>query len=156
MLVIGLGNTDRGDDGVGPAVAERIGALQLQGVSVRTVTSHPLDLLDECGSADAVIWIDAAAVGEQPGRIQRLDPDADTLSRSSSCSSHAFGLAETIALGRSLRRLPPRVVVYTVTGACFDTGAALSAPVSAAVVEVVARVRAELSELHRACGAGGT
>ena len=33
-LVIGVGNPDRGDDGVGPAVASRVAALGLPGVRV--------------------------------------------------------------------------------------------------------------------------
>ena len=79
----------------------------------------------------------------RPGHIHRIDvtagglPDELQLS-SGSTSSHAFGVAETIALARILGKLPPCFIVYAVEGACFAPGAAMT-PTVAAAAETVAR-----------------
>ena len=59
-------------------------------------------------------------------------------------STHGFGLAAAIELGRTLGQLPAHVVVYAIEGKSFDTGAALSGPVAAAVSVVAERIRSEI------------
>jgi hydrogenase maturation protease len=59
LLVIGYGNTFRGDDGVGQRVANAVEALQLYGV--RTIAAHQLTPETAVAVADAarVIFVDA-------------------------------------------------------------------------------------------------
>ena len=59
-------------------------------------------------------------------------------------STHAFGLAETIELARTLGRLPQRLTVYGIEGGCFDAGDELSPPVRAAVDAVRDELRKRL------------
>jgi hydrogenase maturation protease len=60
LLVIGYGNTLRGDDGVGQKTAEAITALHLPGVQV--ITDHQLapEMSDPVSKARRVIFVDAA------------------------------------------------------------------------------------------------
>ena len=58
--------------------------------------------------------------------------------------THAFGLAETIELARALDRLPARLLVYGIEGACFEAGDELSPPVRAAVDAVREELRERL------------
>jgi len=64
-------------------------------------------------------------------------------------SSHAFGLAEAIALGRELQTLPKTVVIYAIEGACFDIGAPMTPEVASAVNEVAERIIEEVGRLSR-------
>jgi hydrogenase maturation protease len=79
-LVIGYGNTLRGDDGVGYWVAEAVEAWNL-----RDVRSHPchqltLDVAAEIAEADQVIFVDATPPGNpcSPLKIERLVPMGET------------------------------------------------------------------------------
>jgi hydrogenase maturation protease len=140
-LVIGLGNTWRGDDGAGPAVAR--GLLDEVQARVRVYEGEPVGLIEDWTGADAVIIVDAVSSGAPPGTIHRLDPLSEPIPAAlSQGSTHAFGLADTIALARTLDRLPARLTVYGIEGEDFGAGDALSTPVRAAVEAV----RAELLE----------
>ncbi|HVW69790.1 MAG TPA: hydrogenase maturation protease [Steroidobacteraceae bacterium] len=143
LIVIGVGNPDRGDDGIGPLVAARLKTLP--GVRVVTRNSDAFAIIEECCGAEAAVLIDAAAVISNPGRIHRIDLAADELPcELGLASTHAFGLAEAIALARALNRLPRRVIVYAVEGVCFDPGAVMTAEVAAAAEEVVSLIAAEV------------
>ena len=70
VVVIGIGNDYRGDDGIGPAVAHAIGGQHLPGVRVLTCAAEPTAVLDAWTGAAVAVLIDAADGGE-PGRIRR-------------------------------------------------------------------------------------
>lgn len=144
LVVIGVGNPDRADDGIGPLVAARLGTLP--GVRVISRSSDAFTIIEEWTGAEAAVLIDAASVISTPGRIHRIDLSVDKLPCELGLSStHAFGLAEAIALARVLNRMPKSVVVYAVEGVCFDVGAAMTTEVAAAVDEVVGLVAAEIA-----------
>jgi hydrogenase maturation protease len=63
-LIIGYGNTLRSDDGVGVWIADRIAALDLPDVEVRTYHQLDLELIPDLLPFDTVILVDAAASGE--------------------------------------------------------------------------------------------
>ncbi len=142
VLVAGVGNPDRGDDGFGPAVIARLAALALPGVAT-VVCPRPLDLLDHWPGRERVFVVDAAAPGEEPGRLRRIEPLRGAVASASSASTHGLGLAETIELGRSLGRLPRQLVLYVAEASSFVHGAPLSAPVAAAVEEAARRIAEE-------------
>lgn len=156
VLVAAIGNPDRGDDGVGPAVATRLRARVPAGVRVLERGGDVLALIEEWDGFSDVFVVDAAAPAGRPGRIHRLDlasrPFPDGFARS---STHAFGVAEAVELARSLNRLPRHIVAYLVESERFDVGAPLSPAVAAAVDMVVERIRDELARIsaRRAEGA---
>jgi hydrogenase maturation protease len=132
-VVIGVGNALRSDDGVGPAVADRLRALAA-GVDVVTCEDEPTRLLDAWSGAEAALVVDAVSSGAAPGSVHRFDASAQALPAGVfRGSTHAFGVGETIELARALGRLPQRVVVYGVEGAGFAAGEGLSPEVEAVV-----------------------
>jgi hydrogenase maturation protease len=151
LLIIGLGNPWRGDDGAGPAVARALG--EDPGVVVQE--GEPIGLIDAWAGAAEVIVVDAVSSGAAPGTIHRLDPVAERLpAELARGSTHAFGLADTLELARALGRLPPRLVVYGIEGERFDAGEALSAPVRAAVDAVREELRERLGQSAAGWGRG--
>ena len=68
LIVIGLGNAFRSDDGAGLAVAHTLG----DDPRVVAHEGEPIDLLDAWEGADEVILVDAARSGAPPGTIHRL------------------------------------------------------------------------------------
>jgi hydrogenase maturation protease len=152
VVVIGIGNSFRRDDGVGVAVAEEIVRRDVPGVRVVTATGEPGAMLDAWAGARLAVIVDAVAGdGTQPGRIRRCG--VDEVAGSGELSSHAVGLPRTYELGRALNRLPDRLVVFTVDVADTRHGIGLSSGVAAAVPDVVAAVTAEAVDSIRG-GAG--
>ena len=134
-LVIGLGNAARGDDAAGLIAARRLGGLEHEG--------DPLALLDIWDGADGAVVIDAVRSGAEAGTVHRFDAAAAPLPAwpRTSTSTHAVGLVEAIELGRTLGRLPARLVVYGIEGERFEAGMDLTPAVSAAVEAVATAVR---------------
>ena len=149
VLVVGLGNPDRGDDGVGERVAQELAGRLPPDVNVRACRGDVLNLIDEWAGFDALICVDAAAPLRSPGRVHRIDLAVEALPRELSfASSHAMGLAEAVALARTLGRAPRDIIVYAVEGARFDTGSGLAPEVAAAVATVAERIVAEADRLR--------
>lgn len=144
LTIIGLGNPDRGDDGVGALVVDALAGRLPEGVETMTRAGDMMALVEDWSDVAAVICIDAAATMSAPGRIHRIDGhDGTLLPEPGLASSHAFGLAEAIALSRALGTAPPVLVIYAIEASVFDTGTPVSPPVAAAVDEVATRVLAE-------------
>ena len=94
---------------------------------------------------DEAVIVDAVRSGAPTGTIHRFDAGAGPLPASlrGVASTHHVGLAEALELARALGRLPARTTVYGIEGISFDAGAPVSAPVVAAIDEVVVLARAD-------------
>lgn len=151
VVVIGVGNAGRGDDGVGPAV---IDALRAQGGVPGARCAHaPADLTalpDLWDGALAAVLVDATLGAGEAGTVTCLrpgDPALDAPGRF--VSSHALDLAAALRLAHALGRLPAEVVVLGVEGARFDDGAPLSPPAAEGVRRAAEAVRREVERLQR-------
>ncbi|MGZ4193953.1 MAG: hydrogenase maturation protease [Solirubrobacteraceae bacterium] len=149
VLVIGVGNRLRGDDGAGPEVAGRLHGLEQAGqIRVRAHEGEGLGLLELWEGASAVVLVDTVRSGAPPGTIHRLDVTTEPVPTGSQHStSHAIGPAEAIELGRALGALPARVVVYGVEGTRFTTGAGLSDAVERSIDSLAAAAGREARAL---------
>lgn len=160
-LVVGVGNDDRGDDGLGPLAARLLAATLASrraegrareradpppGLEVVPWTGDPLGLLDRWAGFDRLVLIDAVVSGAAPGAIRRFGPDAP-FAHSAEASTHGLGLAEALALGRALGRLPSRIEVWGIEAVEFAAGAPLTPAVAEAVLALVARLGEELDEV---------
>lgn len=147
VLVIGLGNSDRSDDGIGLVIAKRLTSLVPEGVTVTESGGDLMTLLDTWRAFEDVILIDAMHAGDMPGRVRWFDVSAEELPEDSfhSHSTHAFGLAHAVAMARALGDLPPRIHVVGIQGAVFAPGTTLSPVVQAAVNDVVKSVLVRLT-----------
>ncbi|MEA2409572.1 MAG: hydrogenase maturation protease [Thermoleophilaceae bacterium] len=138
MIVIGVGNSWRGDDAAGLEVARRLGGVCHEGDCTR--------LLEEWDSGDDVVVVDAASSGvAAAGTIHRFDAARQPLPTSVLASStHALGLPAAMELARALGRLPRRLRVYGIEGASFKAGDALTPPVARGVDTLARELGAEL------------
>lgn len=147
VLVVGLGNPDCGDDGVGPGVIEKLAGLLPADVAVASPRDDLLTLVTEWEDFDAVVCIDAASLQTTLGRIHQFHLGSDDLPRDTFVmSSHAIGLVDAIGLSRALSEFLPEMIVFAVEGAAFAVGALMTPEVAAAIPEVAARVIAEIAK----------
>jgi hydrogenase maturation protease len=143
VILIGVGNGWRSDDGAGLAVARRVRELGPAGVEVRELEGDATALVEAWSSAEHVVVVDAAQSGAAPGTIRRFDAGAGALPvRSLRSSTHAFGVSDAVELARSLDRLPARLEVYAIEGASFVAGDRLSPSVERAVAELAGELSA--------------
>jgi hydrogenase maturation protease len=160
VVVIALGNRFRGDDGIGPIVAERLkqnaerlkknpadrSGGRIDGCTIVEGKDDAMALVSAWENAALAVVIDAAVSGAAPGTIRRLEAGAQPLSKDvARCSSHGLGLAEAVELGKALGRLPGRLVIFAVEAATLEQGVAMSPQVAAAADTVVRDVEAEVA-----------
>jgi hydrogenase maturation protease len=142
VLVIGIGNELRGDDGAGVAVARRLRAAAPDEIEIAVHQGEAAGLIDVWRGRTTAVVVDAMRSGAPPGTIRRLDASREPLPgwvRGSS-STHALGLREAIELARTLERLPSRLIVYAIEGSSFQTGSPLTDRVRDRVGQLVSMV----------------
>ena len=145
VVVVGVGNAYRGDDGAGLAVAERVRDRVPDGVEVVTCEQEASRVIDAIEGRDAAVLVDASSSGAPAGTIHRFDASAGPVpAQSFRSSTHAFGVGEAVELARALGKLPGMVVVYGVEGQEFAAGEGLSEAVAAAVEPAAEAVLEEL------------
>ncbi len=144
-MVIGVGNTYRRDDGVGPAVAAAVEALRLPGVRVVRCAAETTAILDAWDGAAIAVVVDAtvvdAAAGGPPGRVRHCG--IDDFVEHPAVSSHELGIKQAHELAVVLGRAPDSVVVVTVDVTDTGHGVGLSPAVAAALPEAVRVVGAQ-------------
>jgi len=149
LLVVGIGNPDRGDDALGALVVQALCGRLPADVRVIECRSDMLGLIEDWSGCYGLVCVDAAAPLGQPGRIHRIDLDSRPLPKDvSAMSSHHLGLAEAIGLARTLELAPRRIIVYAVEGGSFDSGAPPTPAVAAAVRIVADRIVTEIQRLR--------
>jgi hydrogenase maturation protease len=149
-VVIGVGNPDRGDDGVGRAVVQRLRERVPDDVTLLELGGEATSLLVAIEGSALAILVDAAVSRGPPGTIMRLDAHAGPVPEApGGFSSHGLGVAQAIELARALAALPPRCLVFAITAQAFEPGAALSPAVAAAVDPAAELVLDELTAHQR-------
>lgn len=122
MLLIGIGNTARGDDGLGWALAHAVARLQLPGVTVEYRQQlQPEDVL-LLQQYPIVVFADAA-VQPVPGGAAMLPCRAGA---QAFASSHHQSPATLLYLAATLYNARPQAWVLALQAASFEHGATLS------------------------------
>ena len=120
-LVIGYGNTLRGDDGAGIMAAERA-AGRFPGVDIVTVHELQPELAETMSHYAEVIFLDAAVEGSCVRTIA-VEPAPDP--RPDGSHSHSPGVL--LALCRNLYgHVPDRSLLIAIPGRTFEFGEKLS------------------------------
>lgn len=137
-LIISLGHSLRGDDGVGPTVLKALRPALEEQADFVECQGDTAALLQLWQDRQRVFLIDACSDGgAEAGKIYRLDGLAQALPPDPpSASNHALGLTSTIELGRRLGALPRALTIYSVAGKNFALGAALAPEVERAAATV--------------------
>jgi len=145
-VVIGVGNPYRRDDGVGPAVIDRLRRRAPAGVRLEESDGEPSQLLELWSGADLAIVVDAVrTVDSRPGRIHRMQLGG-TRSVGSAASSHRVDLGDAVALARAVDRMPVTLVMYGVEVDDVSFGPGLTPPVEAAAEEIAVAILDRLKD----------
>jgi hydrogenase maturation protease len=145
VVVIGVGNEFRRDDGVGPAVVARLRDLAPPGVGLVMTDGEPTRLIEAWTGAALAVVVDAVrAEPPRPGTVHRFVVDGPGTGAGRAASSHGLGFDDAIKLAVALDRMPARLIVYAIEAAELTQGPGLTPPVAAAVGAVATAVLADL------------
>lgn len=138
VLVIGVGNRTRRDDGVGLWLVREIMAQRPADVESLETGGEGTALMEAWKGRQTVFLFDAIRSGAPYGTIRRMEAKKSPLPKNLfRCSTHDFGVAEAVELSRSLGQLPGRLVIIGVEGKDFGEGEGLSPEVEAAARSLV-------------------
>ena len=152
VLIAGVGNLLRRDDGFGVVVARRLADADNlpSGVEVIETGIGGLSIVQQLmGGYDALILVDAVDQEAEPGRVFLLDPivpDPQAMApdawREQFSNLHLAEPSRVLLLARALKVLPPRVVIVGCQPMdCEEVGEGLTPPVEAAVEVAVSAIR---------------
>lgn len=145
VLVVGVGNDLRGDDGAGRAVVEELAARAVSGM--RVIWSHQLvpELAEQIATVDLVIFVDAGHPGTTSTvDVRPLPPGSPSLGAHQAAPAGLLGLA-------ALAGLPvPQAWLVTVPAHDFGLGTRLSPGTRAAVDDAVIQILRLAEGGHRA------
>jgi len=97
VLVIGYGNPGRLDDGLGPALAEELAALDLPGVTIDSNYQLSVEDAEAISRYDAVVFVDAHTSIDAPFSFTPVEPDGR-----GSFSNHSLTPGAIVSLAREL------------------------------------------------------
>jgi hydrogenase maturation protease len=151
VLVLGLGNTLLGDDGLGPALIEQMLQDEDQWndrIEFLDGGTQGLALLGHLSGREAIIIVDALAMGATPGTTKILNvSELFQIGARHAATSHEGNAGELLAIAKILNELPDRVFIVGVEPEIIATGYGLSESVSRALPIAADRVRDLLTEL---------
>jgi hydrogenase maturation protease len=158
ILIAGVGNVLRGDDGFGVEVAQALALLgnPPEGVTIFEAGIAGVPLVQELMDGyDVLILADAVERGGAPGTVYVIEPEIADLAlldpaslHASLADAHYTDPSKVLILARALEVLPPKVFLVGCQPAGYDElGAELSEPVKGAVQIAVRRIESLVESL---------
>jgi len=133
VVVIGVGNEFRSDDGLGISVAKRLRERLEADIEVVIASGEGAELIDLWQGKKLAVVIDAISSGGNAGSLYWIDATQESLPASLRLfSTHKFGVGEAIEMSRAILSLPERLIVCGIEGKNFSFGDCLSAEVAEA------------------------
>ena len=147
IVVVGLGNPLRGDEGVAVRIVQELEPAFGNRPDVRLldIGTSGMRLLDALAGADRAVIVDCARMGEEPGTIMRFRAD-DVTSRhqADSITPHAGDLLRLIDLARRLGACPEETVLFGIEPVSLDYREGLTALIEERLPLYVQRIADEI------------
>ena len=138
LSVIGCGNLNRSDDGVGVVVARELMRHRSVRVSIFDAGTGGMDVMFRARGASRLVLIDASRSGSEPGAIFRVPGEELARDYQPTLSLHDFRWDHALYAGRHIgASFPTDITVFLIEAATLDLGTQLSEPVRRAADRVV-------------------
>jgi hydrogenase maturation protease len=149
ISVIGCGNLNRSDDGVGVAVIRALRRLdQRQDVKLFDAGTDGMSVMFAARGSSTLIVIDCCSTGSPAGAVFEVPGSELSSAHVPSLNLHDFRWQHALHAGRQIFResFPKDVVILLVEARTVALGIGLSAEVEAASAKVCTRIGALISE----------
>jgi hydrogenase maturation protease len=148
ILIIGVGNEFRTDDGLGILAAREIRRRSYPGVEVTEAGGEGTALMESWKGHHCVMLVDAICSGTTRGAVHRIDLTTKSIPRGFfKSSSHTFGVSEAVEMARQLGQLPGILLLYGIEGCQFDTGTGLTNEVVRSIPRLLGLIEADIVRL---------
>ncbi|MEO1144598.1 MAG: hydrogenase maturation protease [Cyanobacteria bacterium J06638_22] len=150
LTIIGCGNLNRCDDGVGVLVAQRLQTYlrehPVPNVQVFDCGTAGIDVMFQARGSDELIVIDASRTGSEPGAIYQVPGEVLEQLPEPSYNLHDFRWDHAIATGRKIFKdtFPTKVTVYLIEAQSLDFGWTLSPAIAQAADRVFQTITTDL------------
>ncbi|MFH0952798.1 MAG: hydrogenase maturation protease [Verrucomicrobiota bacterium] len=146
IVIIGLGNLLKSDEGVGIHVLRALaaGPLDLPGADLVDAGASGMSALHAMANRRKAIFVDCAFMGEEPGAVRRFTP-SEVASRKelTGFSLHEGDLLEVIALSRRLGECPEQIVIFGIQPQHVGPGEKLSPALEQRLEKYAEMIRSE-------------
>lgn len=143
LAIIGCGNPNRTDDGVGPEVIARLRLRSLpDGVALYDAGTDGMSVLYRARGLSQLIIVDAKAPEDAPGAIYEVPGEVLQAPPPNSFNLHDFRWDHALHAGRQIYGddFPKDVKVFLIEAESLDLGLGLSAATSKSVDDVAKRI----------------
>ncbi|MCY4270595.1 MAG: hydrogenase maturation protease [Gammaproteobacteria bacterium] len=148
LTIIGCGNLNRSDDGVGSIIASRLMALPNlpSGARIFDAGTGGMEVMFQARGASRLIIIDASQSGSKPGSIFEVPGSELEGEPPAGFNLHEFRWDHALYAGRRMFRdeFPEDVTVFLIEAANLNLGTALSPAVAAAADKLFTTLRSRL------------
>ena len=147
LTIIGCGNSNRTDDGVGVYIAQNLKQFLIQNpkdnVSVFDAGTGGIDVMFQARGSTRLIIIDAGKTGSEPGSIYEVPGEELMAEREVSYSLHDFRWDHALYMGRKIFRddFPEDVTVYLIEAESLELGLEMTPTVQNAGNKVLQRLK---------------
>lgn len=143
VVILGVGNTVLGDEGLGVHVARLLAEKQLPpGVEAIEAGINPVEMLGDIGNVQKLVIVDAVEADSPPGSIYRLPAEA-VADDQAPLSLHQFTLAQALAEWRLRGLETGRIVIIGVQPHSLYWGTDLSPDIESSLPTIAEAVLAE-------------
>jgi hydrogenase maturation protease len=148
IAVIGCGNPNRSDDGVGGEVIRRLAGRAAPNLRLLDAGTDGMAVMFAARGCKTLIVIDACTSGAAPGTLFEVPADEVAAPHPPSFTLHDFRWVHALYAGRRMfgADFPRDVTVLLVEARTLGIGLALSAEVDAAVTRTIARIEQLLAK----------
>ena len=147
ILIVGIGNPFRSDDGAGWAVIDALEGQLPEGIRLCKQRGEISELMDVFAHYPIVYLVDACQCKDPVGSWQRIDAlEHPLLVEALHTSTHGFGVAQAVAMARNIQQIPSQLIIYAISANKYHIHDALSPPVASAIPAVA---RAITEDIHQ-------
>ena len=143
LAVIGCGNTNRSDDGVGSAVIETLRKHHLaEGTVLFDAGTDGMSVMYQARGLTGLIIVDAKVPEGNPGSIFAVPGNVLAKPPNASFNLHDFRWDHALHAGKQIYKdeFPEQIKVFLIEAQSLELGIGLSAPVTKAVDTVALQI----------------
>lgn len=136
VVVIGIGNRFRRDDGSALKVLEDLSGRVPDSTSLVESDGEPTGVIDAWDGAELAVIVETVRRGDAPGTVMGIEWDLEQsppAPHRGEHGSHSLGIVEAIELGRAIERVPGRLRLVGIEPLDLGWGEGLSDPVARSV-----------------------
>lgn len=144
VIVYGYGNPGRQDDGLGPAMIERIEAAGLPRVQTRCNFQLNVEDAYTIAGGRAVIFVDASVDGDEPYAFYEIEPSAEIR-----FTTHSMAPQSVLALCNDLFNSERKAYMLSIRGYTWEFEEGLSAEAAQNLDQAYAFLENKIAEFYQ-------